>query len=75
MDIEKYIYEIYHTGSISKSANNLFISQPALSNAVKRYEKQLGYEIFNRKTSSLSVTQKGMVHIEYLEDNGQFQKK
>ena len=49
MDIEKYIYEIYHTGSISKSANNLFISQPALSNAVKRYEKQLGYEIFNRK--------------------------
>ena len=68
MDIEKYIYEIYHTGSISKSASNLFISQPALSNAVKRFEKQLGYEIFNRKTSPLSLTRKGMLYIEYLEE-------
>ena len=67
-DIEKYIYEIYHTGSFSKAANNLFISQPALSNSVKRYEKQLGYEIFDRKTVPLSVTRKGMIYIEYLEE-------
>jgi len=67
-DIEKYIYEIYHTGSFSKAAHNLFISQPALSNSVKRYEKQLGYEIFNRKTSPLSVTRKGIIYIEYLEE-------
>ena len=37
MDIEKYIYEIYHTGSLSKAVNNLFISQTGLSNAVNRY--------------------------------------
>lgn len=67
-DIENYIYEIYNTGSFSKAANNLFISQPALSNSVKRYEKQLGYEIFDRKTVPLSVTRKGIIYIEYLEE-------
>lgn len=30
-----YIYEIYKTGSFSKAAANLYISQPALSISVK----------------------------------------
>jgi len=67
-DVEKNIYEIYKTRSFSKAAANLFISQPSLSNSVKRYEKQLGYEIFDRTTKPLSLTKKGFLYIEYLEE-------
>ena len=37
-----YIYEIYKTGSFSKAAKNLYLTQPALSIAVKKEEKELG---------------------------------
>ncbi|MBR5156483.1 MAG: LysR family transcriptional regulator [Clostridia bacterium] len=67
-EIEKYVYEVYNTKSFSIAASKLFISQPALSNAVKRHEKQLGYDIFDRKSHPLSVTRKGMIYIEYLEE-------
>ena len=34
-----YIYEIYKTGSFSKAAKNLYLTQPALSIAVKKEEQ------------------------------------
>lgn len=65
---EKYVYKVYQEKSFSEAAKKLFISQPALSSTIKKYEKQLGYEIFNRKTSPISLTNKGKIHIEYLEE-------
>lgn len=74
-DIEKYIYEIYKTRSISKAAVNLFISQPSLSSSVKRYEKQLGYDIFDRKSYPLTLTKKGFLYIEYLEEKFSLERR
>ena len=37
-----YIYEIYKTGSFSKAAKNLYLTQPALSIAVKRKRRNWG---------------------------------
>ena len=37
----KYIYTVYQCGSFSKAAQKLYISQPALSGAIKKIEKQL----------------------------------
>ncbi len=65
---EKYIYTVYQTGSFSKAAEKMFVSQPALSRAIKIHETKLGYEIFNRKTSPFTLTPKGTVYIEYLEE-------
>ena len=42
----KYLIEIVETGSISKAANNLFISQPNLSQQMSNLEKEIGKSIF-----------------------------
>lgn len=52
----KYIVEIVETGSISKAANSLFISQPTLSNLVSSFEKEVGKEIFIRGNRGILLT-------------------
>lgn len=63
----KYVYEVYKSKSVSQAAKNLFISQPALSTAIKKAEKELGAEIFNRKTSPFTLTEEGKLYIEAIE--------
>ena len=53
--ISAYIYTVYKQKSVSRAANELFISQPALSSAIKREEKRLGFEIFNRNTAAAII--------------------
>ena len=41
MELEKtYIYQVWLQGSFSKAAEALFITQPALSIAIKKVEKE-----------------------------------
>ncbi len=63
----EYIYEVYKEKSFSKAANNLFISQPSLSGTIKRIEKEIGYEIFDRSTKPIGVTDVGMEYIHIIE--------
>ena len=37
----EYILEVFKTGSFSKAAQNLVITQPALSIAIKKIEKDI----------------------------------
>ena len=62
-----YIYEIYKEKSFTKAAKNLFISQPALSAAVKKVEDDLHIKIFDR-SSPLSLTLEGTAYIKAIED-------
>ena len=39
---KEYVYEVYKTGSFSKAAEKLYITQPSLSAMVKKVEKKLG---------------------------------
>ncbi|MDL2310636.1 LysR family transcriptional regulator [Peptostreptococcaceae bacterium OttesenSCG-928-C18] len=64
----EYVYEIYKERSFSKAANNLYISQPSLSGTIKRIEKEIGYEIFDRSTKPIGVTEIGMKYIKTVED-------
>lgn len=63
----KYVYEIYKQKSVSKAAEKLYISQPALSNTLKKAEEELGAAIFNRKTHPFSLTAEGKVYMESIE--------
>lgn len=63
----RYIYEVHHLKSVSKAAEALYISQPALSAAIKRVEQKLGAPIFNRKTLPFSLTPEGKVYVEAVE--------
>lgn len=62
-----YVYEVYRSGSFSKAAKNLFISQPALSTAVAKVEKSFGSKIFNRNTTPLTLTETGKAYMEAVE--------
>ena len=66
--IQKYVYEIYTQKSFTKAAKKLFISQPALSSAVSKYEKKLGFRIFDRSRSPVLLTPEGRVLVESYEE-------
>lgn len=63
-----YVYAVYQEKSFSKAAKKLFISQPALSNMVKKAEKEIGMPIFDRSTIPLTVTKEGMYYINAIEE-------
>lgn len=62
-----YIYEIYRSGSFSAAARNLYITQPAISIAVKKEEQELGQPIFERASSRLLLTDAGHAYIDSVE--------
>ena len=61
----KCVAAIAEHGSISKAARSLHISQPGLSQRLKRIEDQLGLNLFNRGESPLRPTASGDVYIKY----------
>ncbi len=62
-----YIYEVYKERSFSVAAKNLYVSQPALSASIKKVEERLGFQIFDRSTSPITITQEGLIYIESIE--------
>ncbi|MDY3282480.1 LysR family transcriptional regulator [Dysosmobacter sp.] len=63
-----YIFAVYKNRSFGKAAEELHISQPSLSAAVAKEEKLLGMQIFNRKTSPISLTPFGQEYIRAVEN-------
>ncbi|MBR6207453.1 MAG: LysR family transcriptional regulator [Oscillospiraceae bacterium] len=57
-DIE-YIIEIAEAKSISKAAQNLYISQPDLSVSIRSIEQELGNDLFIRTKRGIEVTDFG----------------
>lgn len=62
-----YVYEVYKSGSFSKAAENLYMTQPALSIAIRKLEQKLGQPIFERGKSPLKLTDAGQIYIEKVE--------
>lgn len=64
-------YVIFHTvakaGNISKAANQLYISQPAISKAISKLEEELVTALFNRSSRGVTLTEEGQVLYEYVE--------
>lgn len=55
------IAEVERTGSLSRAADALSLTQPALSKALKEVEGMLGFEIFHRGTRGLQKTAQGTI--------------
>lgn len=55
----EYVIAVHDAGSFSRAAQNLFISQPALSQAISKAEKELGVEFFMRDTHTVRLTAAG----------------
>lgn len=60
LEIEAF-FEVIKAGSISSAAQNLYVTQPALSRRIKALEDELGYSLFSRKKGqrNIELTAKG----------------
>lgn len=68
MQNNDYIFEVYREKSFTKAANKLFISQPALSAAIKKIEKNIGHELFDRSSNPIKLTEAGEIYIKSIEE-------
>ncbi len=57
----QYFMEVTRTGSFTKAAENLYITQPALSRIIKSLEADVGATLFIRSRKSLILTDAGNV--------------
>ncbi len=64
---DNYIFQIVAEGSLTRAAETLGISQPALSLGLNKLEHKLGFKIFNRRTVPLQLTEEGRIYYEYIQ--------
>ena len=60
-----YALEVEKTGSITQAAENLFMSQPTLSKAIKDLESSLGFPVFKRSSRGVVPTRKGAEFLQH----------
>lgn len=61
--LKHYILEIAKTGSFSQAADHLYVSQPSLSAVVKRLERRIGEDLFDRGTHPVRLTECGKEYV------------
>ena len=59
LELYRVFYIVAKCGSLTKAADELYISQPAVSQAVKQLEGQLGIPLFNRTHRGMELTEHG----------------
>lgn len=57
----RYFLEIAREGNMTRAAEYLHVSQPTLSKQMKELETELGKKLFRRGSSSVSLTNEGML--------------
>lgn len=55
----KYFHEVVRHKTLSAAADSLYITQPALSNAVRELEKEFEIKLFNRRHGGMELTPEG----------------
>ena len=66
LELYRVFLEVAKQGNISAAAQNLFISQSAVSQSVKQLEEQLHVRLFSRSTRGVSLTSEGKLLLEYV---------
>lgn len=59
LELYKAFYTVAKCGSLTKAAEELYISQPAVSQAIKQLETQLGGTLFNRTHKGMELSETG----------------
>jgi LysR family transcriptional regulator, cyn operon transcriptional activator len=71
MHINLELYRVFYfaakSGSLSKASQLLFISQPAVSQAIKQLEDKLGGQLFFRTSKGIKLTREGESVYKYIE--------
>lgn len=64
----RYFLEIAREGNMTRAAETLHVSQPTLSKQMKDLEQELGKKLFRRGSTSLHLTDEGMLLRKRAED-------
>ncbi len=64
IDELRWMEALFKTGKMSKAAEQLYVSQPALSQCLQRIEQQLGFSLFERSNKGVFPTEKGRLFYE-----------
>jgi len=71
-DIDLNLYKIFYivatVGNITKAAEQLYISQPAVTKSIKQLESSLGGILFVRTKKGVVLTEEGKVFYEYVKN-------
>lgn len=72
MNINYESYKIFYTvalyGSITKAANSLYISQPAVTKSLQKLEEELGITLFNRSPKGVTLTENGKIFFNFIKN-------
>jgi DNA-binding transcriptional LysR family regulator len=60
----EHVVAISRSGSFTAAAEKVGLTQSALTRSVKELERQLGYEIFTRSKTGVTLTEKGKLFVE-----------
>lgn len=61
----RYVIEVAQCGSISRAAQNLFVTQPSLSKAISDLEQEMGITIFYRTNRGATLSEEGTKFLSY----------
>ena len=67
-ELYKVFYEVANAKSISKGAENLMISQPAVTMSIKTLEDELGGKLFIRTPKGVILTNEGQELYNYIKE-------
>ena len=59
LDLIRICYAVVKSGSMTRAAETLHVTQPAVSHAIAELEEKLGFPLFIRKGRSLVLTEEG----------------
>ena len=66
IDSYKIFESVARNESISKASEELYISQPAVSQSIKKLEECIGGELFNRTKFGVQLTSEGRIFYEHI---------
>lgn len=61
----KYFIELCKTLNFTKAAQNLYVSQPAISKQISSLEKEIGIRLFDRTNKDICLTPSGKLFYEF----------
>lgn len=68
LDQLRYFQAVCQQGSVSRASQVLNISQPSVSSAIGKLEKEFGITLFTRQSKRLALTKEGAVLLELAND-------
>lgn len=66
LDLYKIFCKVGKRKSFSKAAKDLYMTQPAVSQAIMQLERELDIRLFNRTPKGVSLTNEGSLLYEYV---------